>query len=285
MELLNLGCGSRFHTSWTNVDFDSSNNNVIAHNLIHGIPFEENYFDAVYHSHVLEHFTKADGRKFLAECFRVLKPNGIIRIAVPDLEGIAKEYLRNLELAFQGDENAVNNYEWIKLELYDQTVRNESGGDMAKYIFQKDIPNEDYVLKRIGEEGRNLRRSYLQSCEQIDLSKDIPETNSEINKHLSKSLFVNLKRQLKEMFFQDEIKHFENLEKEAAIGKFRLGGEIHQWMYDRYSLSKLLVEAGFSHVEVKDPFTSKIQNWNSYELESKNGIILKPDSLFMEAIK
>jgi hypothetical protein len=75
------------------------------------------------------------------------------------------------------------------------------------------------------------------------------------------------------------------LHKETAIGKFRLGGEIHQWMYDRYSLSKLLVDVGFTQVEIKDAFTSRIPNWASYQLESKNGIIYKPDSLFMEAIK
>ena len=42
MELLNLGCGTRFHPSWTNVDFVSTGNNVIAHNLLNGIPFEDN---------------------------------------------------------------------------------------------------------------------------------------------------------------------------------------------------------------------------------------------------
>ena len=85
------------------------------------------------------------------------------------MERIAKEYLENLELALQGNKEGANNYEWIMLELYDQTVRNESGGDMAKYLFQKNIPNEDYVFERIGEEGRNIRKWYLQDHGAISL--------------------------------------------------------------------------------------------------------------------
>lgn len=133
MKLLNLGCGSHYHKEWTNIDFVSKNEDVIPHNLLNGIPFPNNDFDVIYHSHVLEHFQKEDGYKFLKECFRVLNYNGIIRVAVPDLEIIVKEYLKNLQLAIQGNLEAKFNYEWIKLELFDQMVRNESGGEMKNY--------------------------------------------------------------------------------------------------------------------------------------------------------
>ena len=121
----------------------------------------------VYHSHLLEHFSKCDARKLLKECFRVLKTGGVIRIAVPDLEKIAREYLRNLEAALQGNENATKNYEWILLELYDQTVRNEPGGEMAKFLFQKRLPNEDYIVERIGEEVRSIRNPNFETFIQI----------------------------------------------------------------------------------------------------------------------
>ncbi|MFN9648236.1 MAG: methyltransferase domain-containing protein, partial [Pseudanabaena sp.] len=59
MKLLNLGCGHRFHSAWTNIDFRSNNENVIAHNLLKGIPFPDQSFDVIYHSHVLEHFSRS----------------------------------------------------------------------------------------------------------------------------------------------------------------------------------------------------------------------------------
>ena len=62
---LNLGCGYHFHKSWTNVDFIETGEGVIAHNLTKGVPFSDGTFDAVYHSHVLEHFSRKDGEMFI----------------------------------------------------------------------------------------------------------------------------------------------------------------------------------------------------------------------------
>lgn len=49
------------------------------------LPFEANSVDAVYSSHMLEHLDQATGHRFLQEAKRVLKPGGVLRIAVPDL--------------------------------------------------------------------------------------------------------------------------------------------------------------------------------------------------------
>ena len=40
-----------------------------------GIPFPNDSFDAVYHSHFLEHLNKDDAPDFLLECYRVCKPS------------------------------------------------------------------------------------------------------------------------------------------------------------------------------------------------------------------
>ena len=73
--------------------------------------------------------------------------------------------------------------------------------------------------------------------------------------------------------------------KALKIGQFRLGGEIHQWMYDRYSLSELLSQVGFTEIKVCSAFESEIQTWETYQLDVINGEVRKPDSLFMEARK
>ena len=66
-----------------------------------------------------------------------------------------------------------------------------------------------------------------------------------------------------------------------TIGKFRFGGEIHQWMYDRYSLGKLLQQAGFKNVEVRTAVTSYINDWANYKLDETT----ETASLFIEAVK
>ena len=47
----------------------------------------------IYSSHTLEHLTRQDGRKLLAQCHRVLCKGGIIRLVVPDLRAIVDEYI------------------------------------------------------------------------------------------------------------------------------------------------------------------------------------------------
>ncbi|MDP5081406.1 MAG: methyltransferase domain-containing protein [Winogradskyella sp.] len=279
MNLLNLGCGSNFHKEWINIDFVSKSNAVQAHNLLEGIPFEAQSIDVVYHSHVLEHFSKTDGIQFIKECFRVLKPQGVIRIAVPNLEVIAKEYLKYLDLAVLEQEKAKQNYDWIVLELFDQMIRNESGGNMKAYLQQEIIPNESYVFERIGIEGKQIRSAFLN------------KQQKPINfKQKSDTFLKKTKRYLRKILKTEREKHSQNKltereRKALQIGQFRLGGEIHQWMYDRYSLSELLKQIGFSEVKVCSAYNSSIPNWSDYELDVINGEIRKPDSLFIEAIK
>ena len=62
------------------------------------IPQPDAIADCVFASHFFEHLTRTEGCHFLKECLRVLKPGGKIRIIVPDLEGAARCYLRELEL-------------------------------------------------------------------------------------------------------------------------------------------------------------------------------------------
>ena len=57
------------------------------------------------------------------------------------------------------------------------------------------------------------------------------------------------------------------------------------WMYDRFSLSRLLRQVGFDGIRKLDPFTSDIPDWSRYELDVKEGLPFDPASLFMEARK
>ena len=66
-----------------------------------------------------------------------------------------------------------------------------------------------------------------------------------------------------------------------TTGRFRFGGEIHQWMYDRYSLGRLLEKVGFNDIVVRSADTSYIDNWKDYKLDDTS----ENASLFIEAIK
>lgn len=275
---LNLGCGTRFNTQWINVDFIEAGNGVIVHNLLDGLPFDDNTFEVVYHSHVLEHFPKGDALKFIKECYRVLEPNGIIRIAVPDLEQIVANYNRLLTLGKADLDNKEirADYDWIIIEMYDQTVRDKSGGEMLNYLAKPILNNENFIYSRIGHEGRMLRKSVLNPA------NPAPVKRSPVRKLLSKIKSTispkNYKESILKTFFKKE---YDLLE----LARFKRSGEIHQWMYDVYSLANLLKDAGFKDIQKKTFDESNIANWRSFELDEIEDKIRKPDSLFVEAFK
>jgi predicted SAM-dependent methyltransferase len=269
MKLLNLGCGYRYNVSWTNIDFKSTGPDVIAHNLRKGIPFENENFDVVYHSNVIEHFSKEEAPFFIQECYRVLKYNGILRIAYPDLETLIHHYIRLLNEIRSGNVIYSDDYDWIMLELLDQSVRNYSGGNMLKYFIRESIPNEEFVVSRCGDEAKKL----------IDYGKKLFAERQ-------KSGLNNAKQKLHNIIDWCLSKLFGKHYLAYKIGRFRLEGEIHQWLYDSYSIARLLKYAGFKEIKTRDAFTSYIVNWSSYYLDSEpDGSVYKPDSSYIEAIK
>lgn len=281
MNYLNLGCGYRFHPDWTNIDFVSTGQGVIAHNLNDGIPFPDSYFDVIYHSHVLEHFSKKEAELFLRECYRVLRPQGVLRVVVPDLEQIVRIYLTAIEKAISGLPEWAFNYEWISLEMYDQTVRNNPGGEMATYLYREDLPNQQFVLERWGREAKNLIEAASKQSKKTD---SVTKQEGIFVKSLKNVYrFLRYPKYRRELFLQGILgKEYKLLQ----IGRFRQSGEVHQWMYDRYSLAVLLKKCGMENIVQRTARESYIADWHSFNLDTEpDGTIYKPDSLFMEAIK
>lgn len=280
MNYLNLGCGKRFHSSWVNVNFTSSGTGVIATDLVKGIPFSDSSFDVVYHSHLLEHFSKAYAPVVIQECFRVLRSGGIIRVVVPDLEQIILCYLQFLQKITNGNVAAKDDYDWIMLELYDQVVRNSSGGQMASYLNRESIPNRDFIVKRCGVEVENLMRQF--ELHRVDKqNKAFPEAVSKIPSFSLqlKKIISNFREQIIKILLGSEYNFLK-------VGRFRCSGENHQWMYDRVSLYSILEECGFVKIVQQDPGKSYISNWAAFNLDTEpDGTTYKPDSLYMEAVK
>jgi predicted SAM-dependent methyltransferase len=282
MKYLNLGCGSRYHPEWINIDITPSGESVIAHDLSLGIPLPDGSCDAVYHSHLLEHLRQPAAVQFLRECYRVMKPGGIVRIAIPDLEQICRVYLEKLEEALKDAQANADDYDWIILELLDQAVRERSGGKMLDYLSRSSLPNQDFVYERIGEEGRNLVRVLKQQS--VSNSAASSERAEELGRRKSiltlQTLRSMIRRRLLARWLGSDWSHA------LEIGRFRLAGEVHQWMYDRHSLACLLLAAGFQNPLQQNAVLSQIPDWPRFNLDTlPDGTVIKPDSLFMEAIR
>ncbi len=95
-----IGCGPNYKEGWLNADkFDSRADIYL--NAYHKQPFKEDTFHYLYSEHTLEHLKITKIEFFLKECLRVLKPGGVFRFSVPDLELLAKKYVERDEAFFE----------------------------------------------------------------------------------------------------------------------------------------------------------------------------------------
>jgi len=116
---LNLGCGPVQPAGWVNID--GSNRAYLASklswvdyllvklrlipptefskatkylNLFNGLPYLDNSVACIYAGELWEHFVYPDALGLTKDCYRVLKPKGILRVCVPDGPTFWGRYLR-----------------------------------------------------------------------------------------------------------------------------------------------------------------------------------------------
>jgi predicted SAM-dependent methyltransferase len=262
---INLGCGQRFHPDWLNVDLQPASAEVRKVDLSLALPYPDESFAVVYHSNVLEHIRPGRAEDFMRECARICRTGGILRVAVPDLEQICRLYLAKLDEAIQGKPGAREERAWMLLELVDQMTRETSGGAMGDWLKKMPPSLENFVFSRIGNEGRDFVQNQRASG---------PGGSARTE---------NWWKRLRKLWLPERI----HLRRQAqSIGRFRLAGEVHQWMYDRFSLGELMELAGLAEVKVMAPGESRISGWRGFGLEiDKDGSVHKPDSLIMEGVK
>jgi len=98
---LNLGSFiTMFYYGWINIDiidlsdFAKRNGYIFKQlDIRKGLPYDDNSVDLIFASHLIEHLTVEEGLKLLKECYRVLKPGGMIRLATPDARKLFFDYL------------------------------------------------------------------------------------------------------------------------------------------------------------------------------------------------
>lgn len=95
---------------------------IIHHDIRKGLPFENNSVDYIYTSHFLEHVKKNEAIRIMEECHRILKPQGWIRIVVPDFKLLANKYIKNE----------------LSIEDFLKALGMDSGKLLFKFFYSKD---------------------------------------------------------------------------------------------------------------------------------------------------
>lgn len=70
-------------------------NNKIKFGNATKLKFAENSVDVIYTSHVLEHITRDEVMSFVKQAHLILKPGGVLRIVLPDMNILINDYIKD----------------------------------------------------------------------------------------------------------------------------------------------------------------------------------------------
>jgi SAM-dependent methyltransferase len=112
---LHLGCGKNRLEGWSNHNRDVD--------IRLPLPFESLSAEFVFAEHLIEHVPFLAGVAFLEEVWRVLRPNGVLRLSFPDPLRVAElasddlEIYRSMVHGQRGDSKAMRGRELSRAEL------------------------------------------------------------------------------------------------------------------------------------------------------------------------
>ncbi len=147
---LNIGCGNNILKGWLNSDYSPISSGILQLDATKVYPFKAGEFDYIFSEHMIEHVPYHKGRQMLSECFRILKSEGKLRIATPDLSFLIDLYRSNkseLQIKFikysidkyiayapdYQDTFVINNYvrAWGHQFIYDEKVLSRLMADVG----------------------------------------------------------------------------------------------------------------------------------------------------------
>lgn len=141
---LHLGCGKKYIEGYKHVDLQDLPH-IDYQTSVDKLDFAaDNSIQVIYASHVLEHFGRHEYTAVLKEWYRVLQPNGILRIAVPSFDAVVEYYTQNddnleLLLGFLVGGQKAGEYDYHHM-VFDQKLLTK----VLKEIGFSDVQNYDW---------------------------------------------------------------------------------------------------------------------------------------------
>ena len=148
MKKLNLGCGRSIKEGFTNIDIVDFGGNVIHDLNKTPYPFEDNTFDYILASHVLEHLESFHNT--ITELARITKPGGIIEVYAPFF--LNTKYFGEPDHKIPFSIRTFDNYEYIgnrKLKFYEkwkEVDRTDYGGSAKFEIVEKRFHVSNFTI-------------------------------------------------------------------------------------------------------------------------------------------
>ncbi len=133
---INLGCGPVITEGMINIDFFFEKGIDYGADLRFPLKIKDESVDGITCEHTMEHLSYSDDEKLMSECYRILKPGGVLRIILPDVSKFLNAYANNDVAWFN---------EWEKLYF-----TNSLNPERAKRKLHSKMGAVSFVLQEYG---------------------------------------------------------------------------------------------------------------------------------------
>jgi SAM-dependent methyltransferase len=170
---LNWGCGEHPEPGWINSDVKELPGIDISCDIRNGLPLDDDSVDYAVSVHALPEVPYRDLPAVLAELRRVLKPGGVLRLALPDLE-------RSISAFLAGDRDYF---------LIPDEDAETLGGKLVTQVVWYGWSRTPFTHDFIGELLRKTSFAEIQTCSYRVTKSRFPEI-VELDSRERESLFV-----------------------------------------------------------------------------------------------
>lgn len=176
---LHLGCGSINFPGWVNIDLDSPTADQLL-DLTEPLPFESESVSHIFNEHFIEHITREQAIAFLKECYRVLAPQGAIRITTPNLRFLTHAYFSD------------NRDEWG--DLWQPNSRCQLMNEGMRAWGHQFLYDAEELTRVLGESGfKSITfQAYTQSSDEVFVGLESRPFNNELIVEARKSSGIDI---------------------------------------------------------------------------------------------
>jgi predicted SAM-dependent methyltransferase len=139
---VNIGCGSRPLAGWVNLDAARGDQIDVVWDLRQGLPFPDASCAAIFGEHVIEHIPREGAEFLLRECYRALRPGGVVRLSTPDAGKFLRAYVNDPQ--FLADPRFPDSAE-TPMDRVNMMMR-----EFGQHLWVYDIESICRVLKKAG---------------------------------------------------------------------------------------------------------------------------------------
>lgn len=147
---LHLGCGPNVLNGWLNTDFPPKEAHILGLDVTRSFPFDDQTFDYIFNEHMIEHITYQQGMFMLRNCYRVLKPNGKIRLSTPDLSKLLALFSPEKTEEQRFYIRTVTDWHMLDLDEYHETFVLNNAFRNWGHMFLYDAHVLTRALQRVG---------------------------------------------------------------------------------------------------------------------------------------